>query len=45
MIGKRIMVTIGGLAVLVIVTGFLLGSLIAKKELAAYQTNSGQLDS
>ena len=34
MIGKRIILVIGGVAVLVIVTGFLLGSVIAEQELA-----------
>jgi NAD/NADP transhydrogenase alpha subunit len=40
MIGKRIILTMGGIAVLVIATGFLLGSLIAEQELAEYQKES-----
>jgi glucose uptake protein GlcU len=39
MIGKRIILVLGGVAVLVIVTGFLLGSLIAEQELAADQSD------
>ena len=34
MIGKRIILVTGGVAVLVIVTGFLLGSVMAEQELA-----------
>ena len=43
MIGKRIILVMGGVAVLVIVTGFLLGSVIAEQELKAYGESVGTL--
>jgi|AntRauTorcE11897_2_1112592.scaffolds.fasta_scaffold158563_2 hypothetical protein len=44
MIGKRIILVLGGVASLVIVTGFLLGSLMAEQELAEYENASTIVD-
>ena len=41
MIGKRIILVMGGVAALVMVTGFLLGSVIAEQEMAAYDESRG----